>query len=649
MGNFSRDTFNRLRHYVGVRLQQGVPIVDADWNEAEDIRRYELRAFLKWFAGNGVPMGNNGFRIVSAAADDDFIITGGDGTADGAGRCLVDGWDVINEADLNYTSQELYENLALAEDWGVDPLSGLTSSGADRTDTVYLDVWEREVDAEGDPDHLVNPVIGLETCVRLKREWVVRVAEGLDNAEMLPNYLETNALLREGHAYYPLAHLVWDASSEPPMSITDLRRIGLSLDSCYDFQQVVADAYGADYALDQDGEPNLKISLRGAINALFRGELPSTPAHQLSIGSPSSTHLYPRVVQQNSGDIWLFWLSNRSGDLAVWYKRYLQSNEGWEEEDTQLTTHVVQLARPFMISDTDGDIWAFWIVRSDEIEDIWYRRYHQSTGEWEEEALQLSSSTNTSEHPSPYAIADSHRDIWLFWASFNYDTSDHVLVYRRYNHTTEDWEEIKSLETADSFTYFSSALEDSNGDIWIFWEYNVHDGNEIWYRRYIRADEAWEECIRLTDSSENIDDVSVLEDDNRDIWVFFESDMSGENGIWCRRYVREDDVWEDRVQLTTNTENIIDTSVLKDKSGDIWVFWKLSEPIPNYKIWYKRYLYRHRRWEDDTRLTEESNAFFSFAALADLNGDIRVFWPAVGTDGSELYVNIWHKKLLPTI
>jgi hypothetical protein len=37
MGNFSRDTFDKLKHYVGVRLQQGVPIVDADWNELEDI------------------------------------------------------------------------------------------------------------------------------------------------------------------------------------------------------------------------------------------------------------------------------------------------------------------------------------------------------------------------------------------------------------------------------------------------------------------------------------------------------------------------------------------------------------------------------------------------------------------------------------
>ena len=44
MGDFSRTTIDRLKHYVSVRLQQGVPLLDADWNEQDDIRRYELQA-----------------------------------------------------------------------------------------------------------------------------------------------------------------------------------------------------------------------------------------------------------------------------------------------------------------------------------------------------------------------------------------------------------------------------------------------------------------------------------------------------------------------------------------------------------------------------------------------------------------------------
>ena len=42
MGNFSRNTFDPLKDYVGVRLQQGVPVLDADWNELNDVTRQEL-------------------------------------------------------------------------------------------------------------------------------------------------------------------------------------------------------------------------------------------------------------------------------------------------------------------------------------------------------------------------------------------------------------------------------------------------------------------------------------------------------------------------------------------------------------------------------------------------------------------------------
>ena len=217
MGNFSRDTFDKLKHYVGVRLQQGVPLVDADWNEQEDIRKYELQAFLKWFVGNGVPKGNDGFCIEAIPAENDFWIKGGDGTPEGAGRCLVEGWDAINESNLKYTAQPLFNNPALAAKWGVDPVQPLTTPTTSRNYTVYLDVWEREVDAQ-ENDNLVNPAIGIETCVRLKREWVVRVAKGFIPPEP-----------PRDHIFYPLARLLRKGDEAMIERIADLRTTSLNM------------------------------------------------------------------------------------------------------------------------------------------------------------------------------------------------------------------------------------------------------------------------------------------------------------------------------------------------------------------------------------------------------------------------------------
>ncbi len=220
MGNFSRDTFDRLKHYVGVRLQQGVPIVDADWNELEDIRKYELQDFLRWFIGNGVPSGNTGFLIEAVAEANDLNIRGGSGTPEGTGRLLLEGMDVLNENNIRYTAQVLYNNAALAADWGVDPIPPLTTPAGNRTDTVYIDVWEREVDSTEDAD-LVNPAIGVETCVRTKREWAVRVVE---NASAVPTPTA-------GHTFYGLARInrIGGAAVIPAAGLSDLRQGILSL------------------------------------------------------------------------------------------------------------------------------------------------------------------------------------------------------------------------------------------------------------------------------------------------------------------------------------------------------------------------------------------------------------------------------------
>ncbi len=340
MGNFSNDPQSKLqkslsRHYVGVRLQQGVPVLDADWNELEDLRRWELWSLLKWFIGNGVPENNSGFKIVAVAgggvdtiilsskkahvdwssitvnrtsstaadalgfgpqnyasgkligsaparltsdaagtfplnlsagdkklvvkADDlteeeivfnktdplitnadnvpvsevisvinaqahnliasvgtgrDFSITGGDGTSRDAGRCLVGGWEALNEVNLKYTSQALYDNYALALKLGVDKIAPLSTPAARRIDTVYLDVWEREVSSDEDNDHLIDPRIGIETSVRIKREWAVRVREDSMDPPSAP----------PGHVFFRLATIVRDGAAIDAVSIRDGRR-----------------------------------------------------------------------------------------------------------------------------------------------------------------------------------------------------------------------------------------------------------------------------------------------------------------------------------------------------------------------------------------------------------------------------------------
>ena len=178
MGDFSRDTFELTnvlhqvlsgqavadpRHYVAVRLQQGVPLLDSDWNELDDLRRLELQALVKLFVGSGVPAGDDGFRISSSGDANNFSIH--------PGVMLAGGMLVINTALTTYLAQP--ERSALP---------ALTTPGGivDRNDVVYLDVWHDEIAGAGGPDadsRLVNALVGVETAVRIRRRWQVRVQE----------------------------------------------------------------------------------------------------------------------------------------------------------------------------------------------------------------------------------------------------------------------------------------------------------------------------------------------------------------------------------------------------------------------------------------------------------------------------------------
>jgi hypothetical protein len=360
MGNFSRDPAARLadavaKRYVGVRMQQGVPLLDADWNELEDLRKHEVQSLVHRFIGDGVPAGNDGFRVetlagggvgsivlhalptasghtsvqvvlpsstaagplgflpgrsasqrsgsspaslpgnaaqpfaladgqtltvsangsgpetvtfaaadfaditaataaevvdalnaglaratAAAGAGNDFLVRAGGPDPASPGRLLAGGREVLIDADVAFTSQPLYGNAALAAAWGVPAIAPLTTPAADRTDVAYVDVWEREVDSEEDGG-LIHPAVGVETAIRVKRQWAVRVAEGAADLAGIPRL--------PGHAYLALARLrrTGAAGAGIPLSaLTDLRKRRLTLADLIVSPMLVRGPFGID-------------------------------------------------------------------------------------------------------------------------------------------------------------------------------------------------------------------------------------------------------------------------------------------------------------------------------------------------------------------------------------------------------------------
>lgn len=207
MGNFSRDPSQVLasslaKGYVGVRIEQNVPLLDRDINLSTDLVAASLRDVIHRYVGAGTAVNSDdAFAIgVAAAPTDNFHI--------GAGAMLAGGLRVASSG-LDYVSQV-----------GVDPLTA-PLAGQARIDTVYLDVWLQEIDTDADPDIDLGNVadIGFPTSIRLKPTWRVRVKQSaLDPPVAAP-----------GHVHVPLARLERQGPDIVAAQIVDLRVKRLNL------------------------------------------------------------------------------------------------------------------------------------------------------------------------------------------------------------------------------------------------------------------------------------------------------------------------------------------------------------------------------------------------------------------------------------
>jgi hypothetical protein len=195
-GDFTRNTFDRTKHYQGVLLQQGRVQTDADWNEQVAITARRDATTAADLAGCcGAPADRAAFGILAAAPDgaqapdDDFYLS--------AGRYYVDGIQCELEQAVLFSKQP--------------DLPGQTLTAG--TYLLYLDVWQRHLAALEDPSIREVALGGPDTATRAKTVWQVRTVPidappaDVDCTTAVPKF----DALRQA----PTAHLTADAVQNP--------------------------------------------------------------------------------------------------------------------------------------------------------------------------------------------------------------------------------------------------------------------------------------------------------------------------------------------------------------------------------------------------------------------------------------------------
>nr|HKN84064.1 DUF6519 domain-containing protein [Pyrinomonadaceae bacterium] len=161
-GDFSRDSFDPLKRFSRVLMQQGRVQLDSDWNEQSDILLHYLRSLATDLIGPHGGSSQPGFALILTEAEVDNLkdANGNALSADerrrlktslresgflfSIGRYYVDGLLCENAGHLGFAAQQGY------------PFSGNLTLDDIRDETgtfmVFLDVWERHVSCNEDGD-----------------------------------------------------------------------------------------------------------------------------------------------------------------------------------------------------------------------------------------------------------------------------------------------------------------------------------------------------------------------------------------------------------------------------------------------------------------------------------------------------------------
>ncbi len=571
-GNFSnnkQDTFNPQEGFIGTRLQQGVPLLDRDWNELEDIRRYQDVMLRKHYLGNGTP--DDGFRI--SALDppaNDFMIS--------AGRSLVDGFEAVNDAGgsdfILYSSQMGLPALTKVK---ATPPNVIT-----RNDIVYLDVWIEEVTG-ADLPRLKNPDdVAMETCIRHRLRWLVRVDEG--NLGHAPD---------EGHHFYDLAGITRTSARDTigSVDLKDLRSGWQSLD-------------------------NAQSRLRNAINSLISGNMPSGPT--MDLATFQSTGYSSGVAKDDIGNMILFWWQ----DNNIWTRRYSASTKAWGA-DTQITSGTAAKYYNNSFDDSQGDIWVFWQQQEGNTNtyNLWAKRYSTSTGVWTGD-IQLTSGTTNKYYLK--AFDDNNGNVWFFWAS----QEGNIYNFWAKKYTSGSWGGDTQLTSGTTNKSSNNILIDSKGVIWFFW--GQTDASSSVYNFLVKrfSGGSWSGDFALTTGTINKSYASSFEDSNGIIWFFWQQIDAGSsvNNIWNKRFVSGS--WTGDAALTSGTQAKYYNNSFVDARGDIWLFWQQMDTAYNY--WAKRFT--ANAWSNDMQLTTGATGKSIYTPMAGKNRDVFFIYSLADTN-----------------
>jgi len=293
----------------------------------------------------------------------------------------------------------------------------------------------------------------------------------------------------------------------------------------------------------------------------------------------------PGIAATSSNKLWLVWDSNpqETASNEIYYKSLSNT---WSSE-TQLTNDLYGDYSPAVIQTSDGRIWVFWSSdRTGNIE-IFYETTVNNGASWSA-AIQATNDIRNDSSPAVFQTNDSK--LWLVW-SRRMNISNHEIFYKTFNGTA--WSGETQLTINPNLDQMPSILQTSDGRIWVFWgQYLLPpiDEWEVFHKTSSNNGATWSSETQLTETNAEDDlDPTAFQEKDGTLWVFWASTRQSPSATFDIFYksgnlTESGASWSPTVQFTTNNADDYWPAAVQRMDKSIWIVWTSTRPDPVYAV-----------------------------------------------------------------
>ena len=321
-----------------------------------------------------------------------------------------------------------------------------------------------------------------------------------------------------------------------------------------------------------------------------------------------------------SGNTYVVWSDDRSGDFEIYYKRRNASSGSWES-DTRITNSTGYSRSPAVVVDIDANLHVVWMDNRDGDWEIYWNKWY---GSWSGDT-RLTSSAGFSGFPD--VCADSAGGIAIVWQD---ERDGNYEIYFRKWTSSGGWSSEVRLTNNEAPSMFPAISAEPGGKYIVVWQ-DKRDGNwEVYSREYDGS--TWGTVTRMTDNPSDswFPDVSV-QNDNTALLVW-QDNADGDWDILSRS--RQSGTWGS-VTPVANTGGQSCNPAVAQNSSQFCIVWQETADDNVPKIMMRRFY--GSTWSSTTTITDAgSNSYFPSIAT-DSSNMFRVVWQDFRDGNHEIY------------